>query len=328
MTQSLGLLSIVVPTYNTRDLTLRCLGAVNAEGDPNLELILVDDGGSDDTARAVAAAFPSTRIIRRERQGGFTAAANDGLSQARGEILFLLNSDTSLEQGALARLRSAFEQRPRLGVAGAALCDDDGQSQWSGGHAPTPFWLFLNASGLPALLGRIPGYRALWPSGGARRGRVDWVSGAAMALRRSAWERIGALDDSFAFYGQDVLVCLRARGAGFDVALLKEVRVRHLGGGTMRRRPGATASGLHPGFLWTDLLRVVRKRSGDETARRAARFVIAGIAVRSAIRRVESLFVPAAAREAWRHDSEAYAQGRAQVLDWTRALEETPAARP
>lgn len=328
MTQSLDLLSVVVPTYNTRDLTLRCLAAVNADGDPNLELILVDDGGSDDTAGAAAADFPSTRIIRRERQGGFTAAANDGLSQARGEILFLLNSDASVEPGALARLRSAFEQRPRLGVAGASLSDDDGRSQWSGGHAPTPLWLFLNASGLPALLGRIPGYRALWPSGGARRGRVDWVSGAAMAIRRSAWERIGALDDSFAFYGQDVLACLRARDAGFDVALLKEVRVRHLGGGTMRRRPGATASGLHPGFLWTDLLHVVRKRSGHEAARRAARFLIAGISVRSAIRRVESLFVSPARKEDWRRDSEAYALGRAQVVDWTRAAKETPAARP
>src|SRR6185369_3384658 len=124
---------------------------------------------------------------------GFTRAANLGLARASGEILLLLNSDTEVDASGLAALSAAFAAEPRLGAAGADLYYPDGSPQWSGGRAPTLAWLFALASGAPALFRRLPFYRRLKPPG-ARGGAVEWVTGAALAVRRAAWEQAGPLD--------------------------------------------------------------------------------------------------------------------------------------
>lgn len=312
-------ISVVVPTFNTRELTLRCLASLR-HADETVEVLLVDDGSTDDTAEAVRLSYPEFRVVRRERQGGFTAAANEGLLAARGALIFLLNSDAEVEAGTLSALRTAFAASPRLGIGGAALFHDDGRPQWSAGVTPTPSWLLASASGLPGLLGSLPAYRRLWPTGADRRGAVDWVSGAAMVLRTTMCREVGVLDDVFSFYGQDLDICARARDAGWEVKLIPEARVRHQGGGTIRRREGATMGGLHPGLLWTDLLRFVRKREGVEGARRAARYLLWGVRVRMMARFAAAPFVARSDREAWAADSKAYANGRHMVASFTRGF--------
>jgi GT2 family glycosyltransferase len=322
------LLSVIVPTHDTRELTLRCLAALEADpgGEPGAEreTVLVDDGSSDGTAEAVAARFPAVRVLRRPRAGGFSVAANAGLDAARGGLLLLLNSDTEVVPGALAALRAAFDARLRLGIAGAALSSPDGRPQWSGGGEPTRAWLFLMASGVAAFLGRVPGYRRLRPLGAERRGPVDWVSGAALALRREAWEALRPLDESFGFYCQDLDLCLRARDRGWQVALLPEVKVRHHGGATIGRREGSlgaeSASGgrAHPGLLWTDLLRVVRKRHGDAAATRAADALEAGARLRLMARALAGLGLPGTARRRWQLDTGALRQALDAVASWRR----------
>jgi GT2 family glycosyltransferase len=294
--------SVVIPTHDTRDLTLRCLDSVARNPADGVEIVLVDDGSRDDTGAAVARLHPHVRVLRRERASGFSAAANQGLAEARGDILFLLNSDTEVEPEALARVREAFAAQPRLGVAGACLVYPDGRPQWSGGPAPNAAWLFLVASGIPAWLARVPFYTKL-RSG--RRGPVDWVSGAAMAIRRAAWDAIGPLDEGFAFYAQDVDLCLRARDAGWSVALLPELRVTHHHGATIGRQAGSTG-GVQPALMWTDLLRLADKRGGVPAARRAAGALRAGARLRLLGFALERPFVAASRREPWRVEREAF----------------------
>jgi hypothetical protein len=320
MAEAPASLSVVIPTHDTRELTLRCLASLHAEAAAATEILLVDDGGSDGTAEEAGRRFPSVRVIRRSRRGGFSEAANEGLAAAQGDLLLLLNSDTAVGRGALAALRAAFGARPRLGIAGAALSHPDGRPQWSGGAEPTTAWLFLAALGAPALLGRLPGYRKLWPLGAGRHGSVDWVSGAAMALRRATWEQVRPLDASFAFYGQDLDVCLRARDAGWEVSLLPEVKVLHHGGATIGRQDGATGEGVHPALLWTDLLRFVHKRRGLAAARRAAGAVRAGIRLRLLSRGLGALVRPSASRATWRRENEALRRGHDAVASWRNDL--------
>jgi hypothetical protein len=305
-------LSVVVPTHDTREITLRCLQALGPWLAEGAEVVLVDDGSRDGTAEAVEQRSPAVRVLRSPEARGFTAAANEGLAAARGELLLLLNSDTEVEAATLPRLFAAFEADPRLGAAGAVLTNPDGSPQWSGGPEPTLLWLFVLASGLGSALARLPGYRNLRPVDGEVRGSVDWVTGAAMAIRREAWEAIGPLDGRYRFYAQDLDFCVGLRDAGWQVALAPGFRVMHLGGATITKRAGATEH-ANPTLLWADLLTWAEKRHGREWARRARRGMRIGSGLRLLARRAARLAVSHERRNEWDRETEAFGTARRQL---------------
>jgi GT2 family glycosyltransferase len=294
--------SVVIPTRDTRELTLRCLASL---GSTAAEVIVVDDGGSDGTAEEIARLHPAVRVMRNPASLGFTGTANRGLREARGRLLFLLNSDTEVEPDTLARLEAAFAASPRLGAAGASLRFPDGRPQWSGGRAPTSSWLFALSSGLPSLLEALPGYRALHPLDAERRS-VDWVSGAAMVIRREAWDEVGPLDEGFAFYCQDLDFCLRLRSAGWEVQIVPGVSVLHHAGATIGSAAGSLKRRQHPALLWSDLVRLAGKHGGAAAARKAAATLTLGGRLRILSRSAATPLVPAGRRSAWREDTAAF----------------------
>jgi len=256
-------LSVVVPTHETRALTLHCVEAVwaGAEGGlgrDRLEVIVVDDASSDGTEEALRRRFPRDddprmQVERLAVRSGFTVAANHGLSRAAGEILLLLNSDTALEPDALQALLAAFDEDDRLGAVGAQLLDPDGSAQWSGGREPTLAWLFVLAADLGPLLHRLPGYRRRRQLLARSSRSVDWVTGAALGLRRRALDAVGLLDEAYAFYAQDLDYCCRLRRAGWKVAIDARVRVLHHRGATIGAT-GGTVDGKNLALLYADLL--------------------------------------------------------------------------
>lgn len=291
-------LSIVIPTHDTRELVLRCLESLASSPVPGMEVILVDDASGDGTAEAVGERHPGVVVLRNETPRRFTRSANLGLERARGEILLLLNSDTEVEPGGLGRLLAAFERAPRLGIAGALLHYPDGSPQWSGGREPSAAWFFALASGLPALLERLPAYRRAKPLDPSVPVRVDWVTGAAMAFRRAVWESAGPLDEGYRFYAQDLDFCVKARRAGWGVEIRPEFRVLHHHGATIGRAAGARKR-QHPELLWSDLLRWARKHHGAAWAARAERALRIGAALRLGSRKLARPFVGAGRREEW-----------------------------
>lgn len=293
-------ISIVIPTHDTRDLVLRCLGSLDL---PGQEVILVDDASGDGTGEAVRESHPQAVVLRNETPQRFTRSANLGLTQASGEILLLLNSDTEVEPGGLERLLSVFEREPRLGIAGALLHYPDGSPQWSGGREPSAAWFFALTSGLPALLERLPIYRRAKPLDPKAPTRVDWVTGAAMAFRRAVWEQAGPLDEGFRFYAQDLDFCLRARRAGWNVEVRPEFPVLHHHGATIGRAPGARRR-QNPELLWSDLLRWARKHHGPAWAARAEAALRAGGTLRLGSRKLARPFAGADRREEWREDDQ------------------------
>ncbi|MET0553635.1 MAG: glycosyltransferase [Vicinamibacteria bacterium] len=298
-------LSIVVPTHDTRELTLRCLRSLAFLADEGAQVVLVDDGSRDGTEAAVRDAWSGVEVLRNERAQGFSRAANRGLAAARGRLLLLLNSDTELD-ASVARALEAFRADERLGAAGAALVGPDGAAQWSGGRLPTRAWLLAMASGLPSLLGALPGYRRLRPPGAAPAD-AEWVTGAALVIRREAWDEVGPLSEAFAFYGQDLDFCQRLRERGWRVRLVADWRVVHVGGATIGRRPGSV-SGVQLELLWADLLRWARRHHGDAWAARTARLMSAAVTARLTAR---ALARPLAAdRERWDRDSAALRSAR------------------
>jgi len=318
------LLSVVVPTHDTRALTQRCFAALAAARIASCELVLVDDGSSDGTAEAIARAHPDVVIVRLTGPQGFTAAANAGVAATRGEIVWLLNSDTEVRADAPAALVAAFAAHPWLGVAGAELYSPDGSPAWGGGAAPGLRWLFVLGTGLAPLLSRVPGYRSVKRPGASAGVEVDWVSGAALAIRREVWRRAGPLDARFRFYCQDVDLCLRVRDLGWQVAIVPGVGVVHHEGATIGKRRGAVAGRYDPALLWTDLVRCVAKRAGASGARRARLALLCGAAPRVLLRRLLTPLVPAPRRASWQRDTRALAGGLAALhdLDQRAALDD------
>lgn len=300
-------ISVVVPTHDTRALTLECVESVLA-APGRWDVVVVDDGSRDGTAEAVRARFGAARVLRFEAARGFSAAANAGLRAARGELLWLLNSDATAPRDAWEHIAAAFARDARLGIAGAELVYPDGRPQWSGGPKPTPLWLFSMASGLPALLGRVR--RAALPSAGGHAWprHPEWVTGASLALRREVWNALGPLDEGVRFYAQDLDLCLRARRAGFGVAIVPGLRVRHHLGASIGRGDGAW-QGAHPEWLWCDLVRCLGRLDGPRAARRAAAALRAGARLRLGARDLAHAWLPRARRDEWRRGSEAYRRG-------------------
>jgi len=268
-------LSVVIPTHNTLDLTLEAVASVKAEAPPDTEIVVIDDGSSDGTFQALAERWPDVVVLRNEAPIGFSASANRGLSRAQGRILLLLNSDAALMPGSLAPLFKAFEDDPGLGIGGAELRYPDGTPQWSGGAFPTLPWLFALTSGTAVLAAAIPFYRQFKKPGGQAKGPVQWVTGAAMAIRRQVWDDLGPLDEHYRFYGQDLDLCRKTGEAGWQVVLLPAFVVTHHHGATIGAGDGE-AGFSRPELLWADLLRFVEINDGPLAARRARRVMLAG----------------------------------------------------
>jgi N-acetylglucosaminyl-diphospho-decaprenol L-rhamnosyltransferase len=241
-------LSIVVPTYNTAELTLRCSRAALAAA-PDAELIVVDDASTDETAELLKRELPKVQLLRRATNGGFAAAANDGVRGSRGEIVLLLNSDALLDAQAPAALLRAFSEDATLGIASPQLHDADGTKQWTGGRTPTLAWMIGAVSGKGHWLRRVRGSRSVQSMA------PDWLTGAALMFRREVWDVAGPLATHYRFYCQDIDFCLRARESGWKLAIVDEARVTHLRGATIGRA-GARR------ILREDLLTFGRQRYG------------------------------------------------------------------
>jgi GT2 family glycosyltransferase len=290
---------------------MRCLESIrDAAGDS--ELIVVDDASSDGTADQVRRRFPGADLLINDEQAGFTRSANRGLSAAGGEVLLLLNSDTEITAPGVSTLRAAFRNDVKLGIAGAELRYPDGSDQWAAGEEPTPLWLLGQASGLPALLGRLPGYRRIKRPGLDARMPVDWVSGAAMAFRRDAWQQVGPLDEDYLFYCQDLDICCAARDAGWRVTVVPGFVVTHHHGATISAS-GGSAAPYHPELMWRDLVRFAGKRGGPESARTAATALRRGARLRLLGRRLVGTVLGRRRLATWEQDSAAFAAGLAAL---------------
>ncbi|MFC5577295.1 glycosyltransferase [Lysobacter niabensis] len=221
--------SIIIPVFNEFPHTLKCLRALAAHPpQAPIEIIVVDDGSSDETQAALPL-VTGVRYHRRRENGGFIAACNDGLALARGEYVVFLNNDTVPQPGWLDALLGTFREHPGTGIAGAQLLYPDGRLQEAGGvvwnDGSADKLGHLHASGEPAF-----NY--------ARR--VDYVSGAALAMLRTLCLELGGFDHRYspAFY-EDTDLAMRVRAAGLHVLVQPASRVVHLEGittGTDERR--------------------------------------------------------------------------------------------
>ncbi|MER3467678.1 MAG: glycosyltransferase family 2 protein, partial [Thermoflexus sp.] len=131
-------LSVILVTYNTRELLARCLEALPAAlAGVSYEVWVVDNGSADDTVRWLQAQHPEVQVLGNATNRGFAAACNQAMARARGRYLLLLNTDTIPLPDALTALVRYLEAHPEVGIAGGALLNPDGSPQGCAADFPT-----------------------------------------------------------------------------------------------------------------------------------------------------------------------------------------------
>jgi N-acetylglucosaminyl-diphospho-decaprenol L-rhamnosyltransferase len=254
-------LSVVILNYNAADHVRRCLASLPAGCDGlDYETIVVDNASPQPGIEGAVAASPDVRLIRRRRNGGFSAGINTGLRAARSSAILILNPDTALAPGAAAAMLDFLRERPDIGVLGPRVLNDDGTLQLSCRRFPTFAAAAFNRNSLLTRL--LPGNRyssAYLMSGWDHSAisDVDWLSGAAMLLNRTAIEKVGMFDERYFFEIEDVDLCRRMHDAGFRVVYFPDAEVTHRIGASSRTLPNRVIVARHQG-MWLYYRRYMR----------------------------------------------------------------------
>ena len=239
-------LSVIIVSYNTRQMTLDCLRALYHDlGATPTEVWVVDNASSDGSAEAIREAFPLVRLIENPRNAGFGAANNLALRQATGEFLLLLNSDAFVHPGAVSALSEFLRDHPRVGAAGPRLLNRDGTVQQSCYPYPSPGRAWLENLGMAGL--RPQDHEA----------SVDWVIGASLLVRRDAYRQVGGFDEAFFMYQEETDWQYRMRDVGWGIGLVPSAVVTHLGGAS-----GASESARINAHFFDSLDYYTRKHYG------------------------------------------------------------------
>lgn len=238
--------SVIVISFNTRDLLRECLTSLCEECARlsegfSAEILVVDNASRDGSADMVAAEFSRAgtpvRLIRSDVNLGFGVANNRAIEVAEGRYLVLLNSDAFFHSGALARAIAHMDADTSTGVGGARLVGRDGGWQPAARMFPS---IMRDAFVLTGLASRFPLSRFFaaaertWADP-AVPAEVDWVTGAFMILRRAALEKTGLFDPAFFLYYEEVDLCHRVKDAGFQVRYWPDIVVTHLHGESSRQ---------------------------------------------------------------------------------------------
>jgi N-acetylglucosaminyl-diphospho-decaprenol L-rhamnosyltransferase len=222
-------LSIVIVSWNTRDLLVACLQSIDiGRGALDLEVIVVDGGSSDGTPETLTEEYPWVRLIARSDNVGFPKGNNIGLAEAEGRLLLLLNPDTEIEGEAISSMTRYLDDHRDVGIVGPKLLNPDGSIQSSRRRFPSLATGFFESTWLQSiapnsLMERY--YAADLPDDVVSE--VDWLVGACLMTRRAVLEDVGPMDEAYFMYSEELDWCRRVKEAGWQVVYLPEARIVH-----------------------------------------------------------------------------------------------------
>lgn len=224
-------LSIIIVSWNTVDLLDACLASIMAHPpDRRFEVIVVDNASTDGSTQMVRRQHPDVTLLENEKNVGFARANNQGLRQAVGRHLLLLNPDTEVRPDALETLFRFLEEHESAGAAGARILNPDETLQHSCYPAPTLLNEWLHLFHLDRE--RRQGMES-WDVTQPRA--VEVLLGACIMVRREALDNVGFLDERFFMYSEEVDFCHRLRKAGWSLHWVPQAQVVHHGGQSTRQ---------------------------------------------------------------------------------------------
>ena len=232
-------LAVVVVNYNAGDYLARCVTSLFASaGGLDLDVLVIDNASHDGSADGAAAAEPRIRLTLNATNRGLSAAWNQGAEDTDAPWILFLNPDAEVWAGDLAAFVKVGDERSDVAVLGPVVRNADGT-------------IYESGRGFPSV-GQALGHAFLGPFVPSNRfsrsykqvgwdrlteREVDWVSGAAMLVRRTAFEDVGRFDQGFWLYGEELDLATRLREGGWKVLYTPELEIVHEGAVSTGRSP-------------------------------------------------------------------------------------------
>lgn len=211
-------LSISIVNFQSESFIGECLASVFKFISPEDAEVIIVNNDEKENLEEIKKRFPEIRITDHKKNVGFGAGHNLGAKEARGELILFLNPDVELIEDVSPIIR-LFENNKKIGIVGPQLLTDGEEIQsWIAGNE-TSLWNVLRNNT------RTSSSKKIWKS--PRRREAHWVTGAALFIRRSLWEKLGGFDENFFMFFEDEDLCKRARKIGRTVVFSPEVKARH-----------------------------------------------------------------------------------------------------
>ncbi len=225
-------LSVIIVSYNTREITLECLRTLFNRVDSRLEMDVwvVDNASSDGSVAAIEQEFPAVNIIANAQNRGFGTANNQAMRRASGEFFLLLNSDAFVHENSVEMLIAHLQAMPDAAIVAPRLLNEDGSLQRSCWKFPSPRQVWLENLGLCSFFPHTSplGDYSRWAHDAQRE--VEFVSGACFLVRREVFYATGGFDENFHLYAEETDWQKRLGQEGWKIIFTPEVQVTHLGG--------------------------------------------------------------------------------------------------
>ena len=232
-------LSVIIVSYNTRNLTCKALATLYEETQVSFETIVIDNNSSDGSADEIEQQFPSVKLIKLEKNLGFAEGNNIGARESRGEYLLLLNPDTEVLPGAIDTLMDCARKNPEAKIWGGRTLFADGSLNPASCWSKQTLWgLISQAVGLNSLFRKSylfnPEGIGGWDRSDQRQ--VDIVSGCFLMITKEFWVLLDGFCPDFFMYGEEADLCLRAKEMGAQPTVFSTATIIHHGGASERVR--------------------------------------------------------------------------------------------
>lgn len=232
--------SLIIVNWNTRQLLLDCIASIYEQTQTTrFEIIVVDNGSTDQSVEALHAAYPHVTVIENGENLGFAKANNIGITASTGTYVCLVNSDIKILDRCLDRMFAYMEQQQAIAVLGPKTVNENMAFRLNCREFPRLWTSFCEACALDKILphGPFVKTRLLTDISLEKPSTVDVLSGCLMMVRRTAMEQVGLLDERFYIYGEDRDWCKRFHSSNWDVVFYPAATAIHYGGGSSSAAP-------------------------------------------------------------------------------------------
>lgn len=229
-------LTISIVSNGNRDLLDRCLASIIRDTRRvSYEIVVVDNCSEDGSQEMVREKYPSVKLIRKEKKGGYSENHNAVLKSFAGEYVVILNDDMETVGDCFSTLLEKLKNDSTAGCAGCQLLNPDGSVQQSVYRLPSLSVLFNQAF----FLGRVfpnSNYFSDYKNWAHDEERyVESIAGACMMFPRAVIDKIGLMDENYFIYAEDADLCRRVLDAGWKIIFIPEARMIHYGGTSMKK---------------------------------------------------------------------------------------------
>ncbi|MGD9973171.1 MAG: glycosyltransferase family 2 protein [Desulfatirhabdiaceae bacterium] len=249
-------LAVVIINYCTPDLVIQCLNSLESQLDDSTQRVVVVDNASPDGSGAMIASHLRlagwnrwVTLIQSPVNGGFSAGNNLGVRSLNAKLYLLLNSDTIVRPGAISQLTRAAVDHPDAGLIGPRLEWPDTGPQISCFRNHSPFSQMIDAAGTGPLTRTFSRFDVPLPVSQYPM-MPDWLSFAAVLVRRQVWQGVGPMDEGYFMFFEDADYCRRCRRAGWKILYWPSARVVHLRGGSSQVKRNQAARRRLPAYYY------------------------------------------------------------------------------